>query len=770
MSTKIKIIHLEDDLNDAELINEMISISGIDADIINVSTKDDFIYNLENSEYDLILSDYNLPQFDGLQALIETKKRNERVPFIYISGTIGEERAVQCLQLGAMDYVLKSRLDRLAPAIKRALRIIEEIKQREIAEKELNEREAFFRLIFNEMTDAVTVVSKNGKFVFVNDSFLKLFELDNYNILNNVNYYNLISITKDEEDFLKNFDKEIYLPLIEKKITTHNKNQKIIEVSARKIDYRNDKFIIYVLRDITSKKITLTEISKFKQGLDNSGDVIFITDTNGMLLYVNKSFEKIYGWKAEDVLNKKDYKILWSDSVNIEVYKSIWDSIDFNNSSTKEIIYKTKEGIEIEFSENVSCVFDYYKNPIGYMSIQTDITVIKNAERELKKAKEFAEELNKLKSYFLSNVSHELRTPLISILGFSDILISEINNDSQKELLKHIQDGGIRLQNTLSGIIELSKLESTSSELKFNEFDINIELKKIISKYKEEANKKSLALKFESDQDVYITKTDSEIFNSIIEKILINAIKFTNKGEVKVISKKIIKENINYNSISIVDTGKGISEEKINLIFEPFRQESEGLSRDYEGLGLGLTIAQKMIQLLKGKIDIISEIDKGTSVTVLLPMNILDNNTRKRIEPKKNKNIILTRDKTKLPLVLLVEDNEANRIVISMFLRNICNIIEVDNGIDALMLAREHKYDLILMDINLGLGIDGVEVLNRIKNIKHNENTPSIAVTAYVMTGNKEKYLAKGFNYYIAKPFTKAELINHVELALNINN
>lgn len=766
MESKLRILHLEDNQNDAELIKEKINNNGINAEIDCIVSKEDYITGIESGNYDLILSDYSLPNYNGLMALIETQKRNIKTPFIFVSGTIGEERAIQCLQLGALDYVLKDKLERLSAAINRALKIIEETKQKEIAVNNLKEREEFFSLVLNEMSDSVSVINFNGNIVFANNAFLKMMGINDNTKKEDLNYYEIIPFSEHEVLKIFNYsqNKTESLLINEKLIKNKNNNEILIDITYRIVNYKNERLILIVIRDITEKKKSIKEISMLKQAMDNSGDVIYITNTEGKFIYVNLAFTKTYGWKPDEILNIKDFKILWSDETESKLYNELWEKVKEDKTYQLELIYKTKYGNTVEVQDTLSIVYDLKNNIQGYLSIQADISIIKNAERQLKIGKDKAEEMNKLKSYFLSNLSHELRTPLISIIGFSEILHSEIENKDQLELLNHINEGGLRLQNTLNSIMELSKIEIEDYKISYNNCNINDELIKIVDSKREVAERKRIYLDFKTDNQIINGQLDLDIFHKVIDNILTNSIKFTKIGGVQVKSELRKNGNSSVAVIEVIDTGIGISPENQKLIFEPFRQGSEGLSRNYEGLGLGLTLSKKMVELLKGQILVESKINEGSKFTVILPVNPSDKEIEKEVKSiRKNTKIFFRRNKAELPPVLLVEDSEANRIVTSLFLKGICSIDEAIDGISALAKVKDNLYSLILMDINLGKGIDGVETINRIRKLNEYKDIPSIAITAYAMPGDRSKYINSGFNEYLSKPFLKKDLINLVE-------
>lgn len=233
-----------------------------------------------------------------------------------------------------------------------------------------------------------------------------------------------------------------------------------------------------------------------------------------------------------------------------------------------------------------------------------------------------AEESDKLKSTMLANMSHEFRTPLIGILGFSQFLINELQNPEHIEMITDISISGKRLLNTLDGVLYLSQLETISSTLKLVKSDISFQLREVVLPFVLKAKERGLILTLEINSFDLYSKIDKDLFNKSIGNLIDNAIKYTPEGTIEVVLNSAIKDNSEFVEISIRDTGIGVDEKDQKIIFEAFRQASEGYSRNYEGCGLGLTLAHKMIELMHGEIILISEPNKGSTFTILLPKSI----------------------------------------------------------------------------------------------------------------------------------------------------
>ena len=391
----------------------------------------------------------------------------------------------------------------------------------------------------------------------------------------------------------------------------------------------------------------------------------------------------------------------------------------------------------------------------------------KKQNEELIKAKEKAEELYKLKSNFLSNMSHELRTPLVGILGFTEILEEDIQDPELTKIANLINENGKRLLETLNLILNLSKIESESVEIELTEFDVIKEVNRSAKLFEKAALKKNISLNVKSHLDNLIVHSDVRLFYEILNNLINNAVKYTKEGNINVLVD--ISKNNKYAVLKVEDTGIGIPNDKQEIIWEEFRQVSEGSSRAYEGTGLGLTITSKYLKKLKGKISLESVCGKGSTFTVSIPTNIRfyptkslgKDSTQKKIKPKEKTS------QDKLPKLLYVEDDKIAYDIVKRFLKNHYNIILAKDGIEGIVKAKNIKFDIILMDIDLKFQPDGIELTKHIRKLENYKPVPIIAVSAYTVSDNKKKYLESGFTSYLAKPFTKNELIGTLDNVLN---
>lgn len=378
--------------------------------------------------------------------------------------------------------------------------------------------------------------------------------------------------------------------------------------------------------------------------------------------------------------------------------------------------------------------------------------LLEEKNKELIIAKDKAVKASNARADFLSTVSHELRTPLNAINGIAHLLLEEKPKKSQMHYLESLQFSGNYLTNFINDILEINKIESNKTLVENFPFNLKELLENIHNSLKELANVNNNTFSFEIDPKIpdYLIGDPTKL-SQILLNLINNALKFTHNGSVNVKTKLISLEEKNAKLFfEISDTGIGIPEDKIESVFDSFSQGSVGINRKYGGTGLGLTIVKKLVEILGGKIELESVVDIGSSFTFELPFNVSEKPLI--VEETKIEKTDSTLNGKK---ILVVEDNKINQMVTKKMLENkgvICEI--VDNGEEAIVIAKNKKYDLILMDIHLP-GINGTISAKKIREF--DTKTPIIALTAISLNENRENILSFGINDIITKPFVPNE-------------
>lgn len=411
------------------------------------------------------------------------------------------------------------------------------------------------------------------------------------------------AVLNREEDF---YDREgVRRWLITSKIPLSDENGKIIG-------------LVGIGRDITEQKQAQEKILKLSKSIEQSPASIEITDTNGIIEYINPKFTETTGYLPEDVIGKHA-RILRSDQMFPETYNDLWETISSGGIWKKELLNKKKDGSV--FWESV--ILTSIKNEKGiitnYIAIKEDISERKIMQAELIQAKEKAEESDRLKSAFLANMSHEIRTPLNSIIGFSELLgDSDFDEEQKTEFRKTIVDNGNSLLLIISDIMDFSMLEAHQMKIRPEKISSKKLLADLITDFSNKANQKGIDFCLAEsldDADIWI-ESDIYRLKQIFHNLISNALKFTHSGYVE-IGYKAKEEMVEFH---VKDTGIGIAPEYHQTIFERFRQIDSARTRKYGGNGLGLAISKNLVELLGGTIRVDSELNNYSNFIFTIPV------------------------------------------------------------------------------------------------------------------------------------------------------
>lgn len=405
------------------------------------------------------------------------------------------------------------------------------------------------------------------------------------------------------------------------------------------------------------------------------------------------------------------------------------------------------------------------------VELEKSNNVIVNLRKSLKKA----EESNYLKNAFLSSMSHQIRTPLSGIIGFSDLLETELavqGNEALYEYAKNIKESGERLINLITNIIDISSIEANILELKISSCDLNKIIKGVEETFSFKAKEKDLVFKTKYDTDLPKIDADSGSLVKVLNVIMDNAIKYTEKGFVTISTQFTNQDTV---IVEIKDKGVGIDEENLKKLLASFDYKKHGSSLTYQGHGLGLILAQRLIDLMNGTLEISSKLGIGTNVSITLPCTYeadLDDDTEKTSQ----KASIISAPEFGIIKIFIIEDDRMNRLVLEKMLKKTGEIITSVDGEDALeKLDQSYSsgkiYDVMLVDINLPAPWDGILLMKEIKKrFPKYKSVPFIAQTAYALTGDKDIYLEAGFNDYISKPLSKTILLTMIQKQLELAN
>ncbi len=663
--------------------------------------------------------------------------------------------------------------------------IIRDITDRKLSEKTLINSEKKYRNLFNVAQDGIFLHEiQEGeplttKIIDVNtrtcqrmgyskDEFLNLHVCDFSK--ENGNYINILrKVATEGQCTFEN----IYIAKDGQEIPT--------EVHSQLFEMDGKRCILSFARDMTERKqaeLALLRSEKNQRRLyeryrtlimnmpDSFAYNKVIYDEAGMpidyeILEINEAYETIFNVSREEIIGKK-YSEIFSGKEQ-KIYDQRMSEYGEVASTGVQLVLPVYYS---EWSERWFSVNLYSPEPGFFVSILTDMTERIHAEHELHQALEKAETASQAKSEFLANMSHEIRTPINGMLGMIDLtLLTDITYE-QRENLKIAKDCADSLLNIINDILDFSKIEAGKLVIETIGFNLRELLDSTIRTNRPLAMKKKLELSCDCPSSLpQILQGDPNRLRQILNNLLNNALKFTEHGRVTLSAEAlaVTDETVELN-FSISDTGIGISEQEKAKLFRNFSQVDGSITRKYGGTGLGLVISKQLVQMMGGAITVESQKGKGStfsfslkfmrsgelSYLVQAPFNPIHN-----LKPLR---------------ILIVEDDKVNLMVLALMLKEKGHFVEsATNGSEALLLHDKNLYDVIFMDIQMPI-MDGIEATAKIREREgQSRHTPIIALTAYALVGDREKFLSYGLDEYIPKPIKMGDLFEVLEEVVNRN-
>ena len=393
---------------------------------------------------------------------------------------------------------------------------------------------------------------------------------------------------------------------------------KDMQVMVTLVEMGGKKVFHTVMRDITSRKLVEDNLRTLSRAVKYSSAVIFITNADGVIEYVNPRFTAVTGYTATEAIGRTP-TILKSDVTPPRLYEELWSTIAGGRDWQGELCNTRKNGELYWALASISPVRDDIGRIQHYVAVQEDITATKRSQEELLAAKEQAERSDMLKDAFIANMSHEIRTPLNVILGFTGLLKDMDDGGEQIDTamcIENIERGGFRLLRTVDEILNMSSIQAGTFRNEPTILRVDDIVERMLQDFATVASEKHLALEYIADYPDAIVFADQYIFEQALSNLLDNAVKFTETGWVRVRTGRD-EENL---LVSVIDTGVGIDEAYIPHLFDSFSQERSGISRPFEGLGLGLALTRRYVELCSGSIHVESYKGKGTTFTMRFPL------------------------------------------------------------------------------------------------------------------------------------------------------
>ncbi|EKD70833.1 MAG: hypothetical protein ACD_46C00377G0003 [uncultured bacterium] len=524
-----------------------------------------------------------------------------------------------------------------------------------------------------------------------------------------------------------------------------------------------------IAKDVTQEKERIAELEKashfFQLFAERIPAVFWARDDScNKQIYLSPGYEKIWDRTRESLYQNPDS---WLETLHPEDRGTASNTQRFQTLSEvgPEVQYENRYRIhrpngDIRWIKDTSFPIYNEKNIfIGFAGIAEDITKEVLNKQELRDAKERAEVANQAKSDFLAMISHELRTPLNAILGMAKILKMQGLPLELQENVDIISDAGNSLLSLVNDILDFARLEVGKLSFTKEPFDIHLLFSQVVQSLQYQAREKNITMTYEPEINTpSLVMGDSDRVRQVLVNLLGNALKFTEKGFIKVTvcCEKSLSSQVVF-KVTVTDTGIGIREDKLNSVFEKFNQIDSIYHRKHRGIGLGLAITKQLIEAMGGNIHVKSEYGKGSEFSFTLSLELqktiaIKNKTTYQVQsPLAKKNFNLT--------ILLVEDNLINQKIATKFLEDFgCRVTIANNGHEVLSQQETlNHFDLIFMDVGLP-DMNGFEIVQRLRAMPFLQEMPIIAMTAHILDRDRQQAFSVGMNKIIAKPISYDEL------------
>jgi PAS domain S-box-containing protein len=512
---------------------------------------------------------------------------------------------------------------------------------------------------------------------------------------------------------------------------------------------------ITVVVDVSARKKAEEELKMLSLVASNTTSGVVINDRNGKVEWINSAFEKITGYNIYDVKDKHLGDTLKGELTDVAIIERSRELSRNKQSFEVDLLAYRKDGQPLWISVINSVILNSRGEVDKYIEVIIDITAKKKVEMELISAKEKALQLNRAKDMFISVMSHEIRTPLNAVIGMSNLLAEDITNEAQKENLGILKFSADNLMNLINDLLDFTKIETGNVQLEKANVDLRKVVQGVANSLQFRANGQGIYIKQKIGAKVpqYIIG-DSARLIQVLLNLVGNAVKFTHTGGVS-IDVGVLEESEKNVRIrfAVTDTGIGIAKEKLNTIFESFKQAEDDTTRKYGGTGLGLAISKRLVELYDSRINVDSVLGQGSTFWFTITFNKANSKTISSSKMEMGLNLN----------VLVVDDNQINRILVNKVLQRWGTKVDfAENGQQAIDKVETNKnYDVVLMDVHMPImgGLEATEIL-RAKTDPYFQQLPIVALTASMLSSEVNEMSSAGMNDFILKPFEPKTLFD----------
>ena len=762
MTQPLRILHLEDDPRDAELILATLRDGGVACSIVQMEGRAPFLAALERGDIDLVISDYSLPQFDGLSALRLVRAGWPLLPFILVSGTLGEELAIESLKSGATDYVLKDRLARLPVVILRAMADLEQERVRHASAEELRRKSALLEAQLNATIDGILVVDEQRRKILSNERMNEIWKIPPEIAGNPEDSGELAFVTNQvchPEHFLARVEHLYAWPQEISRDEIERKDGTVLDRYSAPVLDKDGQYYgrIWTFRDITERKQAETRLRKLSRAVEQSPAMVVITDLAANIEYVNPKFTQVTGYAAAEVLGQ-NVRLLKSGETSAALYQELWQVIRAGGEWRGEFQNRKKNGELYWERACISPITNEHGVITHFLAVKEDITEHKQLEAQFRQAQKM-EAVGRL----AAGVAHDFNNLLTVILGYSSLLLGEpAQTAAAKDSLHEIRKAGERAAGLTRQLLAFSRQQMLEPrELNLNEAitDCAKMLQRVVGE--------DITMQVVLDPAIKSVKVDPGQLQQTLMNLVVNARDaIAQFGAITIkTAQATLDENYcrlhpearpgDYVELSVTDTGCGMDEPTRTQIFEPFFT-TKGPGK---GTGLGLSMVFGFIRQSGGHISVRSRPGEGSTFAIYLPALDTEEKSLADWEPE----AVPVGTET----VLLVEDEASVRMLSRQALAALgYTVLDAAHGVEAMSRLKAHgqKIHLLISDMVMP-GMGGSQLVEQVRALH-----PEIQVL--LISGYSGEALLRhggplpGANF-LQKPFTTTTLAIRVREILD---
>ena len=741
-------------INNVDLIYNAIKDFGYEVQPGYLNTINDVPYHLCRTQWDILIFIAENGDLDFDNSIKKLLNFEIDIPIILIHMRLKQDKILKALDMGFDDALSIDELDRLGYIIYRTLQ----------TKKRDKTKQQNLDLTFDAAPIGMLLVDENAIIKKINKSMLNIAGIRKEEAINKSikDSLGFIDSYKDEGpnlgEILTNASMiKQTIPGVEAQFTLlvgGKKENRWLKFSSVPLKMGGRRHTILVIDDITKTKMAEESLKRYQLLSENVNDIIMFSHINGKIIEANNAALVAYGYTREEIMGRSIFELARPNNKSI---------VRTQSHNAKGIYYEAvalkKDGNKFFVEANLQSAIIGQSRVL--LSIQRDITERKKTHEKLEKARIHSESANRAKSEFLANMSHEIRTPLNGMLGMIDLTLLTDLTEEQNDNLLIAKSCASNLLNLINDILDFSRMEARKLHLENISFDLRNLIDKTAKTHGMKALEKGLNLFYHIDFRIpQYVNGDPNRLKQVLNNILGNAVKFTHKGRISLsVDLKDNKDEYIELEFKISDTGIGIEARDMERIFGTFSQVDSSTTKKYGGSGLGLAISKQLVEMMGGSIWAESGKEGGSIFYFTIKLTTGDPVSMDIIDDIKG----ITQSEKSLN-ILLAEDDKASQIVIARMLKEAGHFVHIaNNGIEVLDIIDKRAIDLILMDIQMPR-MNGIEAVKRIrKDEKYTDkHIPIIALTAYALKGDREKFIAAGMDDYISKPVEIGTLLEAI--------